>query len=161
MMIPDARVRLERVIGAPVGEVFRAFTEPELMVQWFAPFDGMPTTAHVDLCVGGEYRICMGRRTGAGRYLEISPPSKLVFTWIWRDEAIPTETVVTVALDPCEEGTRLILTHERLPSEVSCMGFEAGWTANLARLLRLFDRTSRGGQAPPQEPRPPARGKRS
>jgi uncharacterized protein YndB with AHSA1/START domain len=154
-------VRLERVIAAPMGDVFRAFTEPELMVQWFAPFDGMPTTAHVDLRIGGEYRVCMGSRTAAGRYLEISPPSKLVFTWIWEDDAIPTETIVTVALHPLEERTRLVLTHERLPTEVSCMGFEAGWTANLGRLLRLFAQRSHGSQANPQEPRPPASSERS
>ncbi len=161
MTIPDARVQLERIIHAPVDEVFRAFTEPELMVQWFAPSDGMPTNAHVDLKVGGEYRICMGSRTAEGRYLEISPPSKLVFTWNWQEETVPTETIVTVELRPCNEGTRLVLTHERLPTEVSCMGFEAGWTANLARLLSLFGHESHGGQVSPQETRPPASGERS
>lgn len=161
MTDPDARVQLERIISAPVDEVFRAFTEPQLMVQWFAPFDGVPTTAHVNLNVGGEYRICMGSRTAQGRYLEISPPYKLVFTWTWQEEAIPTETIVAVDFRPCKEGTRLVLTHERLPTEVSCMGFEAGWTANLARLHRLFRHKSRSGQAPPQEPRPPESGERS
>lgn len=161
MILPTAHVELERTVAAPVTEVYRAFTDPGLLAQWFAPFDGMPTAAAVDLRVGGSYRIDVGRRTVAGTYLELAPPTRLAFTWIWQDEDPPTETIVTIELAPCREGTRISLRHERLPSEVACMGFEAGWTANLARLQRLFHDVTPGGETSSDAEGPHPRGERS
>ena len=162
MILPTAHVELERIIAAPVLQVYRAFTEPGLLTQWFAPSDGTPTTAEVDLRVGGRYRITMGRRTVAGTYLELAPPKRLAFTWIWQDEEPPSETIVTVDLEPCPQGTKIALRHDRLPAEVDCMGFEAGWTANLGRLQRLFQVPTPGGAtsrgAPPSGDDPPRRG---
>lgn len=142
MTLPTFRVRLQQVLPAPVDLVFQAWTDPYLLSCWFAPADGIPTKAEVDLRVGGRYRIEMGRRTAAGEYLEITPPTRLVFTWVWLGED-EHETVVTAEFTPLGKETLLSLTHDRLPEEVDCMGFEAGWEANLARLVRLLANQSR------------------
>lgn len=133
----EPSVTLTRSFRTDPATLFRTFTEPELLERWLAPRDGMETHASLDLRVGGAWRVQMGSRAAHGTYREIEPPRRLVFTWIWEDDEDGRETLVTVRLQAEGASTSLVLTHERLPLEVDCMGFEAGWNANLTRLARL------------------------
>lgn len=129
------RVELVYQLQAPVEAVYQAWTDPALLAQWFGPSEGVQAQAELDLRVGGPYRITMGSRTVRGVYLELTPPTHLAFTWVWDDDDPPVETEVRVTLSP--EGpslTRMVIEHERLPDEVSCMGFEQGWRRTFARL---------------------------
>ncbi len=131
------RVELVYQLQAAVDAVYQAWTDAELLAQWFGPSDGVQADAELDLRVGGRYRITMGSRTVRGVYLEVSPPTRLAFTWVWDDDDPPVETEVRVSLTP--EGpslTRMVIEHERLPDEVSCMGFEQGWRRTVVRLER-------------------------
>lgn len=133
----EPSVTLTHSFRTDPATLFRTFTEPRLLERWLAPRDDMTTHASIDLRVGGAWRVQMGGRAAYGTYREIDPPRSLVFTWIWEDDEDARETLVSIRLEARGEVTSLVLTHERLPLEVDCMGFEAGWNANLARLAKL------------------------
>ena len=106
-------LRLTRLIRADREAVFRAWTEPAAMREWFCPEGGTVESAESDLRVGGRYRIAMrmphGLSVATGVYRQIEPPSRLVFTWRWEEGEGPKEgeTVVTVELTEQGEATRL------------------------------------------------------
>ena len=81
----DITLSLTRTYAAPREAVFRAWTEPEALKQWFGPSDEFTTPiAEVDLRVGGRYRIGMKHpkeehpHIAAGVYRGVRPPAKLL-----------------------------------------------------------------------------------
>ncbi len=125
------------MLAAGIETVFRAWTDEAVLRQWFGPTEGSEADVELDLRVGGKYRITMGSRTTRGEYLEIEPPTRLVFTWTWDDDP-EVETQVTVDLEAAGDETRMTLQHERLPLEVDCLGFETGWRRSIGRLEKLL-----------------------
>jgi uncharacterized protein YndB with AHSA1/START domain len=76
---------LERVIAAPREKVFKAWTDPELMKQWFAPKPWTTPRVETDVHAGGASLVVMRGPDGQeiscpGVYLEVVPNEKLVFT---------------------------------------------------------------------------------
>lgn len=132
-------LQVDRVFNAPIERVFAAWTDPAKLRHWFAPEDGLETDAELDLRVGGTYRFTMRSSSVHGKYTEINPPNKLVFTWRWDHEASDNEMLITVELRPHQDGgTRLILTHERLPNAEQRDSHASGWNRNLSRLEHLL-----------------------
>lgn len=128
-------IEIRRRLLAPVGEVFRWWTEADLLREWMSPVGTVE--AHVDLRVGGVLRIVM-RGDGiviehVGEYIEIEPPGRLVFTWASAfTGAAPS--LITLELEP--EGanaTNLHLVHSQLPESIVTT-HRQGWGAMLDRL---------------------------
>lgn len=76
---------LMREIDAPREKIFRAWTDPELMKEWFCPKPWAVSHAELDLRAGGSSFIVMNGPNGEvvenrGVYLEVVPNEKLVFT---------------------------------------------------------------------------------
>lgn len=81
----DRELVLERVLSAPRAKLFRCWTEPALIVQWFTPPPWKTVKAVVDVRPGGSSCITMQSPEGQefpnpGVYLEVVPNEKLVFT---------------------------------------------------------------------------------
>jgi uncharacterized protein YndB with AHSA1/START domain len=127
---------VERVLQAAAEEVFDAWTTPSRLAAWMSPVGA--AEAEVDLRVGGSFRVVMveARIEHTGEYLEIDPPRRLVFTWV---SPFPggESSVVTVELHPLEDGTRVVLTHERLPENV-VGGHRDGWGTMIERLAGIL-----------------------
>ena len=75
---------ITRIIAAAPATVFRAWTSAAHLKRWFAPEGFTVPDARIDFCPGGVCDICMRSPEGhdfwsRGRYLEISPPERLVF----------------------------------------------------------------------------------
>jgi uncharacterized protein YndB with AHSA1/START domain len=128
-------LEIQRRLPAPIEEVFRWWTDPERLSAWMSPVG--TAEAEVDLRVGGELRIVM--RGGdtviehRGRYIEVVPPTRLVFTW-----ASPftgaEPSLVTVELEPASSGETLLrLLHTALPEAVAD-SHRGGWGSMLERL---------------------------
>jgi uncharacterized protein YndB with AHSA1/START domain len=136
-----ARVVVRRTFPVSRDKVFRAWTDPEQIVRWMTPRESVVAElAEFDVRVGGRYRI--GYRTPrgllivGGSFTCAIVPEKLVYTWTWEppsDEA-GIETLVTVEFLDLGGSTELVLTHERLPNQISCERHEHGWTEILASL---------------------------
>jgi len=113
------------------------------MRRWFVEGDAEMTVCEIDLREGGSYRM-EGRERGAkwsvwGTYLEVRPPERLVYTWLWShdpgklgdDEG---DTTVTVEFREHGGRTELVLTHERFASAAAREDHARGWKTCLDRL---------------------------
>ncbi|MBZ5607234.1 MAG: SRPBCC domain-containing protein [Acidobacteriia bacterium] len=91
-MQPDHTVVIRRRIPAPRAEVFAAWTDPESIRHWMCPGDATSAEAHLDVRVGGKFRVVMKSPSRdyvhTGEYLTVDPPSKLAFSWS-TDESSP------------------------------------------------------------------------
>jgi uncharacterized protein YndB with AHSA1/START domain len=130
---------ITRLIDAPRQNVYRAWTEPELMKQWFAPKPWSTARVETDVRAGGSTLVVMSDPDGnefpnPGLYLEVVPNEKLVFTdaytKAWEPSAKPFMTVVLTFED---EGGKTRYTARALHwTAEDCeahakMGFVEGW----------------------------------
>jgi len=148
-------LKVTKTINAPRERVFAAWTQPELLHQWWGAHESFSAPiAEVDLKVGGKYRFGMlepgkdAPYVSYGVYQEVDPPSKLVFTWAFEKKAgddadfVPAETLVTVEFIDKNGSTEVVLTHERFPDEHMRDEHQAGWGGCLDGLDRLFASSS-------------------
>lgn len=124
--------------------MFRAWTQPDLITQWWLPENFSDPSAEVDLRVGGAFRIGMrppeGERFYAvGTFREVTAPERLVYTWRWEPSGPMDagETLVTVEFKERGRDTEITLVHERLASEKERDEHQEGWTGCLDRLARV------------------------
>lgn len=138
-----ATVEVKRVFQAPVAQLYRAWTEPEMMNVWFHPNKEMTSVCSVDLRVGGRYEVRMIPEEGGpfivfGIYEEIIPEEKLAFTWRWQHdegEEPNEETLVTVYFRAIDAGqTELTLRHQRFGSDEERDSHTWGWQETFDRL---------------------------
>src|SRR3982751_1408012 len=112
----DREVVVTRTCDAPARLVFEAWTRPELFKQWWVP-RSMGMTLHsceMDVRVGGRYRLGFGEgRDFFGRYLEVTPHSRLVWT---NEEGGESGQVTTVTFEE-REGKTLLTMHDLYPSK--------------------------------------------
>ena len=133
--------RLRRRFDASRESVFRAWTDPEALKQWWCPEGWIATGIEMDLRAGGRYLIGMRRQSGGtpvyvrGSFLEVSSPEKLAYTWQWENafERMPP-TRVTVQFIAEGTTTVVVLTHEDLPEIGLCLHHRNGWIAAWKRL---------------------------
>jgi uncharacterized protein YndB with AHSA1/START domain len=149
---------ISRVYDAPRALLWKAFTEPERMQQWFSPKGFTAKVAKMDLRPGGMYHYCL--RTPDGKemwgkavYREIAVPERLVWVNSFSDErggttrhpmspSWPLEMLTTVTL--AEQGSKTRLTVQWIPlnpSEKERRTFDGGhdsmtqgWTGTLDQL---------------------------
>jgi uncharacterized protein YndB with AHSA1/START domain len=143
---------LTRLIDAPRDKLYRAWTDPALLTQWFAPKPWSTPRAETDLRIGGSSTIVMADENGTeypntGQYLEIVPNEKLVFTDAfvgdWKPSAKPFMTVVLTFED---KGGKTLYTatvrhwtvEDRKAHEQ--MGFHEGWGLCANQLEELVAR---------------------
>jgi len=135
---------LRRVFPAPRERVFRAWTDPAELKQWFHVQEGWSTPiAEVDLRVGGKYRIGMQPPNGdphivTGTYREIVIPRKLVYTWQLEGPEGLGPTVVTVEFYDQGASTEIVLTQEFFPDMKTGEEHSQGWDGCLQQLELLL-----------------------
>lgn len=139
----DTKLILTRTINASPAEVFRAWTDPTLLSQWSCPEGTEMDGVTVDLKVGGSFKIRMKGEnqhyTAFGTYREIQPPKRLVYTWDWEEaDNAMGDTLITVEFEAEGEGTRVVMTHDLLPTAELAAAHDEGWTSCLDRLEALF-----------------------
>jgi uncharacterized protein YndB with AHSA1/START domain len=112
---------VRRIFDAPARIVFEAWTKPELFRRWWVPksFGLTLLSCELDVRVGGVYRLVFSHpaarepMTFHGRYLEVTPHSRLVWT---NEEAGDNGQVTTVTFN--DEGDKtLLVMHDRYPSK--------------------------------------------
>ncbi len=124
-------------------KVWRAWTDPQALRQWFRPNASFAIpVVETDVRVGGGFRILMTDAKGeefdlTGVYREVVPERKLVMTWGWKNQP-GQESLVTVTLRPSGQGTQLELRHERYLDFENQPTHEQGWNGALDQLGQLL-----------------------
>ena len=147
----------ERTYAAPIADVWRAWTEPELLRQWWGPEKTFIEECDVDLRVGGRIRIVMvageemGKYAGTrwpleGTFTRIEQPHRLTYeatSWTEGEEGATIEHVTEVALS--EQGDRTVVDLRIHVTEVgsgvkarlAAYGMKWGYNAQLDKLDTL------------------------
>jgi uncharacterized protein YndB with AHSA1/START domain len=135
----DRELVLTRIIDAPREKVFRAWTEPELLKQWFAPSPWTVRVAEVDVRPGGASLIVMCGPDGnefpnRGVYLEVVKNERIVVTDAYTQAWEPSEKPFMTAIMTFEDaGGKTKYTARALHWTVADreahekMGFHEGW----------------------------------
>jgi uncharacterized protein YndB with AHSA1/START domain len=144
----EREIVITRVFDAPRDLVFKAWTEPEHLKQWWGPEQWTNPFCLVDLRPGGEWSVVMRSPDGfdhlcGGVYREIVAPERLVFTNNASDQSGKAllEGLTTVVLAEENGKTRLTLRTRAVGlvsyADRMLAGMEAGWTQSLDRLERF------------------------
>src|SRR3954463_5160031 len=129
-----------RTFNGPARIVFEAWTQPELLKRWWAPksFGVTFISCEADVRTGGTYRFVFGHPSSSepmaffGRYLEVTPPSRLVWT---NDEGGEGGAVTTVTFEE-KGGKTLVVLREAYPSKEA---LDAAGTGAADAMVETFD----------------------
>ncbi len=145
----EGKVAITRVFDAPRALVWRAWTDPAMMANWFGPRGFTSSVPELDLRVGGSLRIVMHGPDGndypmKGVFLEVAPPERLVYSNIALDKdgnhLLEGETTVTLS-EQDGKTTLYLVSHMvgRVPIAPQMLaGMEAGWTQSIDKLGELL-----------------------
>ncbi|MEC9345929.1 MAG: SRPBCC domain-containing protein [Pseudomonadota bacterium] len=144
----ETPVIVEGHFRATPARVFRAWTEPDEIVQWFGTHT--LSSAEIDLRVGGTWRFLFadtgnGRSILQGSYTDVSPNDRLAFTWVHEhartDGVIETtpESQVTITFAPERDGTFVRLVHAGIQRVEGRSGVGQGWNASFERLQAIAE----------------------
>jgi uncharacterized protein YndB with AHSA1/START domain len=112
----DREVVVTRTFDAPARLVFEAWSRPELFKKWWVPKSmGMTLrSCEMDVRTGGTYRLSFGEGMDFfGRYIEVTPPSRIVWT---NEEGGENSSVTTVTFEE-KDGQTLLVMSELYPSK--------------------------------------------
>lgn len=146
----DRELVLERVLNAPREKLYRCWTEPALIVQWFTPAPWKTVKAVMDVRAGGSSCITMQSPEGqefpnAGVFLEVVPNEKIVMTDAYTSAWVPSEKPFMTAIITFEDAgngktkytarVRHWTVADREAHEK--MGFHEGWSIAASQLEAL------------------------
>lgn len=143
----DRELVVTRTFAAPARVVFRAWTQPELLQRWWVPQScGMSfVSCEADARTGGTYRFVFSHPAAPrpmvffGRYLEVAPPKRLVWT---NDEGEQPGAITTVTFEE-QGGATLVVMRDLYPSKEAlddaiASGSTSGTGEQFAQLDRLL-----------------------
>lgn len=143
----DRELAVMRIVDGPAQIVFEAWSRPELFQKWWVPKScGVSLISfEADIVTGGAYRLLMGHPSAErpmaffGRYIEVAPHTRLVWT---NDEGGEDGPITTVAFEDTDGATRIVV-HELYPSKEAlddavASGSTSGWSEQFEQLDELI-----------------------
>ena len=138
----DRELVVTRTFNGPARIVFEAWTKPELFRRWWAPKSSGASllSCEMDVRVGGGYRLVFGHDASNpdeffGRYIEVTPHSRLVWT---NDEGGDGGPVTTVTFEE-KGGKTLLVMHELYPSKEALDTAGTGAAEGMGELFGQLD----------------------
>ena len=137
----DRELVVTRIFNASARLVFEAWTKPELFQRWWLP-KSMGMSLHsfeADVRTGGTYRLEFAPGVAFfGKYLEVTPPSRLV----WTNDEGEDAAVTTVTFEEKDGQTRVVV-HDLYPSkealdEAMASGATSGFSEQFDQLAALL-----------------------
>lgn len=135
-------LRITRIFDAPRELVFKAWTDPQHLINWWGPRGSFTPKCEMDARPGGSYQFLMRASSGreviwSGVCREFIAPEKLVLTCSVRNldgTVISAETVLTLTLEDQQGKTRLTLHQGVFDSEQNREAHSRGWSDALDRI---------------------------
>ena len=141
-------LKLKRVLDSPRERIFNLLTEPAELAKWWGPHGFTTPEVELDLSVGGRYRFTMQPPEGetfhlSGEFIEIDPPTRLVYTFCW-DEPDPDdrETVVVLSLAAVGDATEVSLSQGEFATDERLALHRSGWADSLEKLGEVIETSS-------------------
>ena len=144
----EREIHVERVFDAPRDRVYAAYTDPELVPEWWGPYDTTTVVDQMDVRAGGSWRFVSRDSDGSetafrGTYREVTPPDRIVQTFEW--EGMPGHVCIeTVVFEDLGDRTRVINTSLFHTTEerdgMLSSGMEKGMNEAYQRLDELLAR---------------------
>jgi uncharacterized protein YndB with AHSA1/START domain len=132
---------VRRTFNGPARIVFEAWTTPELLKRWWVPKSAgvFLLSCEADVRVGGRYRLEFGREGSKpmaffGSYVEVTPPSRLV----WTNDESEDGAVTTVTFEE-QAGETLLVMHELYPSKEALDRAIAGMEGGMREMFEQLD----------------------
>ncbi|WPB59011.1 SRPBCC family protein [Xylophilus sp. GOD-11R] len=148
--LPDRELRLSREIPVAAAKLYRCWTEPDLVVQWFTPPPYVTVKADLDVRPGGASLIVMRSPDGQeipnpGVFLEVVPGKRLVMTDAYTEAWVPSaKPFLTIILDFEALGENqcrytAVARHWSIEDRENheAMGFHQGWGIATDQLAAL------------------------
>lgn len=144
----DREIVSERVFEAPRERVFDAYTNPELIPQWWGPRNVTTVVEQMDVRAGGDWRfVCRNADGGSdafrGTFREVSPPERIVqtFEWLGMPGHVVVETATFEDLGGRTKVTTVSLFHTSEERDgMLASGMEGGLSESYERLDELLAR---------------------
>ena len=139
----DREVHIERVFDAPRELVWRAFTEPELVVQWWGRGNKL-VIERLEVERGGHWRFVEHSDQGVhgfeGRFREVSPPERLAWTFEW--DGMPGHVAIdTTEFEDLGDGRTKVITRSIFHTTEERDGMlESGMQQGLDQSYAALDR---------------------
>ena len=139
----DREVHIERVFDAPRDLVWRAFTEPELVAQWWGRGNKL-VIERFEVERGGHWRFVEHTADGVhgfeGRYREVTPPDRLIWTFEW--DGMPGYVAVdTITFEDLGDGHTKVVTTSLFHTTAERDGMlESGMQKGLDESYAALDR---------------------
>ena len=147
--VSDRELEVTRIVKGPARLVFEAWATPSLFRRWWLPESfGMTVVSYeADIRTGGHYRLVIGHPAAPepmaffGRYIEVTPPARIVWTNEEGGEEVGAVTTVTFEE---QDGATLVTVRDLYPSKEACdeaiaSGSTSGWGEQLDQLEALLD----------------------
>jgi uncharacterized protein YndB with AHSA1/START domain len=145
----DCEILGSRLLDAPPDLVYKAYTDPEAIPQWWGPARYKTTVDKLEVRPGGAWRFIQraddgGEHIFSGVFREVVPSRRLVFTFNY--EAMPGhEAVETITLEPAEGGRTTVTDNVRFRNRedrdgMIQSGMEEGAAESIERLIALLRR---------------------
>jgi uncharacterized protein YndB with AHSA1/START domain len=140
----NQEVLITRIFDAPREQVFRAWTDPDQVAQWYGPehFDTPREKIRIDLRVGGRYELTMVQRSNGAEFpagyeiVELVEPELLVLRSDPMPEyGMPEPVVTRVEFHDHGDKTRMTLSDGPYPANRA--DAEAGWNGAFDKLAKL------------------------
>jgi uncharacterized protein YndB with AHSA1/START domain len=138
-------VRLHRVIRAKPERIYKAFIDSDAMAKWLPPHGFTGKVHSMDARVGGGYRMSFtnfgseNSHAFGGKFIELTPHSKIRYTDAFENPNLPGEMQVTVTLEPVSVGTNLTIVQEGVPAAIPLEACYLGWQESLSLLASLVE----------------------
>jgi uncharacterized protein YndB with AHSA1/START domain len=133
------------VLSSKAERVYRAFIDADAMAKWLPPNGFTRKVHHLDAKVGGTYKMSFtnfstGRAHGfGGKYLELVPNQRIVYTDVFDDPTLPGEMVTAITITQVSVGVELNVTQEGIPAAIPPEACYLGWQQSLTLLAQLVE----------------------
>jgi uncharacterized protein YndB with AHSA1/START domain len=152
----NKELTITRVFNAPREEVFKAWTDPKLVAQWWGPIGVTNPVCEIDARPGGSINIVMlaGEELGelkgsrwpmTGTFKEVSLPDKIVYTSsaVMDDKPI-LDSLNTITFEDQDGKTKMTLnisiTRVTAEAEGPLAGMKMGWTQSIDKLSKFIEK---------------------
>lgn len=147
----QSTIQASKSFNAPVSALYKAWTDPEQLKQWWKPMGMSLNNVENEITEGGKviYHFSGDEGTSLtieGTYQEVQPNERLVYTWNWQfpDEKLNSAYKLEVTFQGSEEESSISITQNEEEQQESVKPKESAWDDQLIKLAQFLESGAQG-----------------